>query len=395
MPLFRYRALASNGKSLKGVIDADSLSVAKERLRRQQLFVTGVSEENAARKERSFGVSFLLTFTRELSHLLAAGLPLYDSLLTLEEKYRRHKAHSLLLDLCDHLKEGHPFSSGLKRYRKTFDPIYLSMVQVAEETGDLAAIFSQLAQLIERQHKLKKQLISSLSYPCLLAVFCICVSLGLFLFVIPTMKELFEGRSLHAMTRIIVSLSDFINQHLTTLSLLVSSFLGALIFLWRRPAAKTWIYRLCLKCPLIKTVLLHTALVRLCRALAMLLTAGVPLLEALHLVPNVVKNPLLVASLSEATKKIVGGEPLSKAFKEMPLIPSLVTRLTALAEETGKMREAFAHLSFIYEEEVERHLAHLTTFLQPILLITLGMIVGLVILSILLPLTDVGSFVTP
>jgi general secretion pathway protein F/type IV pilus assembly protein PilC len=145
--------------------------------------------------------------------------------------------------------------------------------------------------------------------------------------------------------------------------------------------------------PLLKTLLLHSALVRLCRALAMLLNAGVPLLEALHLVKVVVKNPLLEASLIEAEKRIVRGERLSQAFKESGHIPSLVIRLIAISEETGKMQEAFGHLSVIYAEEVEKHLSHLTTFLQPLLLITLGMIVGLVVLSILLPLTDVSSFI--
>ena len=392
MPLFRYRALTTEGKTLKGIIDADSLLTAKDRLRRQQLLITDVAEQSAVRKELSIGGVFLLAFTQELAHLLAAGLPLYDALLTIEEKYRRHRAHPLLLDLCDHLKEGHSLSTALKRYPKTFDPIYLSMVQVAEQTGDLPAVFAQLAALIQRQHKLKKQLISAITYPCLLAIFCLCVSLGLFLFVIPSMKELFEGRALHPMTLLVVSLSDFIHTHLTALFLGALSFFSALFFLWRRPRTKSFLYRCALRCPLVKTLLLHSALVRLCRALAMLLAAGVPLLEALHLVRHVVKNPLLEQSLSEATKKIMHGEALSQALKEMPLIPSLMTRLIALSEETGKMEGAFAHLSSIYEEEVEKHLAHLTTFLQPVLLITLGMIVGLVVLSILLPLTDVSSF---
>ncbi len=139
---------------------------------------------------------------------------------------------------------------------------------------------------------------------------------------------------------------------------------------------------------------MQSALVRLCRGLAMLLTGGVPLLEALNLVKTVIKNPLLEQSIAEAEKKIIGGVRLSQSFKETSHIPPLVIRLVALSEETGKMQEAFVSLSDIYEEEVEKHLLQLTTFLQPILLITMGMIVGLVVLSILLPLTDVSSFLS-
>jgi general secretion pathway protein F/type IV pilus assembly protein PilC len=166
------------------------------------------------------------------------------------------------------------------------------------------------------------------------------------------------------------------------------------VYFWRKGEAKHYFYRLCIKLPLVKTLLLQSALVRLCRGLAMLLTAGVPLLEALNLVKTVIKNPLLEKSVADAEKKIVRGVRLSQSFKETEHIPSLVIRLVALSEETGKMQEAFVSLSDIYEEEVEKHLTQLTTFLQPILLITMGMIVGLVVLSILLPLTDVSSFLS-
>jgi len=394
MPLFRYRALTTDGKTIKGVIDADSLFVAKERLRRQQLLVTDVVPHGADQKKISLPSKFLLTFTQELAQLLHAGLPLYESLLTIEEKYSRHKAHSILLDLCDHLKEGHALSAALKRYPKIFDQIYLAMVQVAEQTGNMAVIFSQLAQLIERQHKLKKQLVSATAYPCLLGVFCVFLTLGLLLFVIPSMKELFEGRPLHPMTQIILSISDWVNANGANLAYALLLFIGAAGYFWQKGEGKKHFYRLCIKLPLVKTLLMQSALVRLCRGLAMLLTAGVPLLEALHLVKTVIKNPLLEQGVADAEKKIVRGERLSQSFKETVHIPSLVIRLVALSEETGKMQEAFLNLGTIYEEEVEKHLTQLTTFLQPVLLITMGMIVGLVVLSILLPLTDVSSFIS-
>lgn len=393
MPLFRYKALSAQGKTLKGVIDADSLLAAKERLRREQLLVTEVEVQKEGQKERTLPQAFLLAFTQELAHLLRAGLPLYDSLQTIEEKYRRHKAHPVLLDLADHLKEGHALSAALKRYPKIFDSIYLSMVGVAEHAGNLVEVFAQLAQLIERQHKLKKQIVSAIAYPAFLFCFCLSVSLGLFLFVIPTMKELFDGKILHPMTTCVIAISNWLCVHFSTLALTLLVAIGALVFFWKRGSGKYHLYLFCTKVPLVKTLLLHSALVRLCRALAMLLGAGVPLLEALHLTTIIVKNPLLEASLLEAEKRIMRGERFSQALKESSHVPSLVIRLVAISEETGKMQEAFGHLCAIYGEEVEKHLSHLTTFLQPLLLIILGMIVGLVVLSILLPLTDVSSFI--
>ncbi len=394
MPLFRYRALAVDGKTIKGVIDADSLHIAKERLRRQQLLVTDVTAHQSEKKEWLLPQQFILTFTRELAHLLRAGLPLYESLITMQEKYARHKAQPMLLDLCDHLKEGHALSVALKRYPKIFNHIYLSMVQVAEQSGNLAEIFHQLAELITRQMKLKKQIISAITYPAILGVFCMVVASGLLLFVIPTMKELFEGRTLHPMTRIVLGLSDWVNSHgfeIISTFLLVSI---TSVYIWFKRNGKLYLYSLAQQMPFLKTLLLQSALVRFCRALSMLLYAGVPLLEALSLVRSIVKNPVFEQQILQTEKKVMQGERLSHALKSCSLIPALVIRLISLSEETGKMQEAFIHLSSIYEEEVEKHLGQLTTFLQPVLLITLGMIVGLVVLSILLPLTDVSSFLS-
>ena len=393
MPLYRYSAVGSDGKTIKGVIDADSLFVAKERLRKQQILVITLFHLKNKQDQLTLSPTLLLSFTRELAQLLKAGLPLYESLLTIEEKYRRHKAHSLFLDLCDHLKEGAALSSALKRYPATFNRIYLSMVHVAEESGRLAEVFEQLAQLIIRQQKLHKQLTSALLYPSFLAIFCLFIIAGLLFFVVPSMKELFEDRSLHPITATVLSISNWTNAHVPLLFGSILSLITGLICMMRSHRGKFFLYEFSLKIPFIKTLLLHSALVRCCRSISMLLISGVPLLDALSLSKNVVKSPLIEEAITEAAKKVGQGDRLSVAFKGFKTIPPLVLRMLALAEETGKMGEAFFNLAEIYDEEMEKHLSHLTTFLQPALLITLGAIVGLVVLSILLPLTDVSSFV--
>lgn len=393
MPLFRYQAITPEGRSLKGIIDADSLSVAKERLRKQHILVTAIVLLVSKQNQVSLNPSLLLSFTRELAQLLKAGLPLYESLLTIEEKYRRHKSHPLILDLCDHLKGGGSLSAALKRYPATFDRIYLSMIQVAEQSGNLPEVFDQLAQLIARQQKLKKQLSAALTYPCFLASFCVLIVCGLLFFVIPSMKELFENRDLHPMTALVLAVSDWVNAHLVSLIIGISTLLSALVFALRSKAGQLFLYEFALKLPFAKTLLLQSALLRFCRSFAMLLSAGVPLLEALGLSRNVAKSPLLETAISDAEKRIAQGERLCSAFKSAPIIPPLVLRMLSLAEETGKMDEAVLKLAEIYDEGMERHISQLTTFLQPALLIVLGAIVGLVVLSILLPLTDVSSFV--
>lgn len=392
--LFRYDALNEEGKCVTGVIDADSLEVAKMRLRLQKTMVTSLKAVKEGAKELVLPPSLLLAFTRDLGQLLSAGLPVYESLLTIEEKYRKLKSHSLFLDLCDHLKNGSSLSSALKKYPKSFDPVYLSMVKAAEQTSSLVAIFHQLSQLIARQQKLKKQLLSALTYPAFLGGFCILVILSLLLFVIPTMRELFEDRALHPLTEIVLAVSQFINERGVLLLTLFLGMLSFLFFFLKKEKGKMAVESFIFKIPVFKTVILQSALIRFCRALSILLEGGVPLIDALTLSRRVMKLVILEKVVENAEKKIVEGEKLSGMLKLSPLIPSLVIRMVAISEETGKMAPMMRHIAEIYDEELEKNLSHITSLLQPIILLILGAVVGLVLLSVLLPLTDVSSFVS-
>jgi general secretion pathway protein F len=392
MPLFHYRAVTGEGKKISGFVDADSLEVAKEKLRKQKVLVTSLAFRGLQTKEIQLTPALLLAFTRDLGQLLRAGLPVYESLMTIEEKYRRHKIHPLFLDLCDHLKNGSSLSSALKKYPKSFDAVYLSMVQAAEQTSSLAFIFDQLSLLISKQQKLKKQVISALTYPALLGCFCLFVLLSLFFFVVPTFKELFEGRSLHPLTEVVISISSFLTVHWQRLLFGLAAACMAIFLFLRQEKGKLFLQHTFLKMPFFKSVIIQSALIRFCRSLSLLLKGGVPFIDALALSRRVMKQLLLEKIIERAEKRIVEGEKLSEELKKDPLIPNLVTRMLAIAEETGKMAPMLGNIADIYDEELEKNLNQLTTLLQPILLLFLGGIVGLVLLSVLLPLTDVGSF---
>ncbi|MDR2539101.1 MAG: type II secretion system F family protein [Chlamydiales bacterium] len=391
MPLFRYRAIATNGKEMKGAIDADCLETAKEKLRKQQFLITSLTYLQNKQKEPVLTPALLLIFTKELSQLLKAGLPLYESLLTIEEKHVRHKAHSLFLDLCHRLKEGYPLSESLKKYPHTFDAIYISMVHIAEQSGKLVSTFEQLVQIIAHQQKMRKQLKSALTYPGVLFCFSFLIALGLLLFVIPSMKELFQDRSLHSVTAFVLGLSNQLNQHMWTFFLSILILCTATVFAGKK-FFKELIYPILIQLPYVSIFLFHNALLHLSRTMAMLLSAGIPLTESIALVKKIVRHPLLEKVLIDAQQKLAQGKKLSWVCDEHPIVPALMTRMLSIAEETGKMDEAFFHLSKIYEEELEKHLAQISAFLQPIMLVALGAIIGLVVLSILIPLTDVGSF---
>jgi general secretion pathway protein F/type IV pilus assembly protein PilC len=394
MALFHYRAVAVSGKNISGVIDADSMDGAKERLHKQKILVTQLHQIKESKEKIDLKPALLLAFTRELSQLLRAGLPLYESLLTIEEKYKRHEAHPLFLDLCDHLKSGHSLSSALKRYPKSFDRVYLAMVAAAEESASLSGAFEQLSLLISKQQKLKKQLLAATAYPLFLACFCLLVVCGLLFFVIPSMKELFEDRQLHPLTKTVLAISGWVNTNGLLLLFLIILLISAIVLSLRSSPIKQLRQQLFLKIPLCKTLMVQTAIVRFCRTASLLLASGIPLLETLSYSRGVMKNLLLEKEILSVEQKVMEGCKISAELKHSLLIPPLLIRMLALAEETGNLSSSFHHVAEILEEDVERSLNQLTTLLQPLLLLLIGAIVGVVVLSILLPLTDVSSFLS-
>jgi general secretion pathway protein F/type IV pilus assembly protein PilC len=391
MALYRYQALSGAGKKISGVIDADSLLSAKEKLRKEQILVVDLDLFQEKKKEIKIPFPFLLDFTRMLGQLLRAGIPLFESLVIIEEKYHHHRFHPLLMDLCDALKSGLSLSEALRRYPRSFDPIYVAMVHAGEQTASLSTVFEELCGLLQRQQKLKKQLFSAAAYPLFLGSFCVLVFLALLLFVIPSMKNLFEGRALHPITRFVFGASDFVSAQGLFLAIGVVLFMTLIAVALRHPGFRQKLDAVILKLPFIGEFLREAATIRFCRTSSLLLSGGLPILQTLQLSRHVMKNRQLEEVIANAQQKVSEGKSLSQELKASPLIPSIVPRMLAIAEETGKTAFMLQNIANICEENLEKRLQQFTAFLQPALLLLLGLIVGLVLLSILIPMTDVGS----
>ncbi|MBS0649326.1 MAG: type II secretion system F family protein [Verrucomicrobia bacterium] len=391
MALYRYEALSSTGKKITGVVNAESILSAKERLRKEQILVIDLDLYEEKKKEIRLPPPFLLDFTRMLGQLLRAGIPLYESLVIIEEKYHHHRFHPLLMDLCDALKTGLSLSEAMGRYPQTFDPIYIAMVSAGQQTASLPLVFEELCGLLHRQQKLKKQLFSAAAYPLFLGSFCVLVFFGLLLFVIPSMKNLFEGRTLHPITQFVFGASDFMLTHGAFLGLGVVLFLTLILLMLRHPALRQQLDGVVLKIPFVGEFAREAASIRFCRTSSLLLSGGLPILQTLQLSQRVMKNRLLEEVIVRAGKQVSEGKPLSHELRASPLIPSIVPQMLAIAEETGKTAFMLQNIANICEENLEKKLQQFTAFLQPVLLLVLGLIVGLVLLSILIPMTDVGS----
>lgn len=392
MPLYRYQALSKEGRKVAGVVKADSFEVAKELLSKQKILVTNIFSLKDKTKQIKLSQSALLSFTRDLSQLLQAGLPLYESLVTIEEKYQTSKSHPLFLELCDLVKSGKHLSEALSFFPKIFDQVYVCMVASAEETGSLPEVFVQLEKLITREQKLKKQLSSAMIYPMFLLGFCLIVVNALFFFLIPSMQQLFEERTLHPFTKTILGISNFLRNNVVTLGCGLVFSITSLGIFFSRTSGKLFLQKMFLRVSFLRRMITQAVLTRFCRGLSVMLSGSVSMLDALKLSKGIMKNPYFEEVITKVQQRVEQGGKFSEELEKSPLIPPLVTRMLKIAEETGNVPKMLENVSEIYEEDLERSLTRLTFLLQPIMLLFLAFIVGVVILSILLPLTDVGSF---
>ncbi|MFZ0565746.1 MAG: type II secretion system F family protein [Chlamydiales bacterium] len=399
MVLFQYRYLDSKGKRKKATLDADNAAEAKEKLRSSGILV--ISLEESSRKKNFLWKSqkhhlhgdTLTTFTSQLAQLLNAQVPLYDSLFSLEEQYRHEPFHYIILSLRDQIKKGSSLTDAMKNFPNSFNNLYCAMVEAGESVGMLDQTLEKLAALLQKQNKLKKQIITALIYPALLLSFSLVVVFLLLTFVIPSLENLFEDRDVNRFTKIVIHFSHFFTHQWMIYLPLLGALIGGGLYALFSPAGNRWIQKQLLRTPFIKTLIVQTAMERFTRTVGALLQGGVTIIQALEIGRNVIRNPFLEEVIQQAQQKIIEGSLLSAELNKSPLIPSLIPRMLAIGEEGGSTPLMLHRIATIYEEEIEKTISRLMALAQPVILIIMGGIVGLIMLSVLLPLTDVSAFI--
>lgn len=400
MAIFTYNFIDSKGKKRKASLDAEGIAEAKEKLRAQGVLVISVEEAPQAENNKLFrriktpklSPDQLITFSTQLASLLTAGMPLYESLVSLEEQYRNESFHPLLLSLAAQIQKGNSLSSALKQFSSSFSPLYCAMVAAGESVGALDASLEKLAELLSKQRKLKKQLITALLYPLVLFSFSLLVCTLLLTFVIPSLETLFEERSVNRFTEVVMGVSHFLLYKKIYYIPLLACFAGGVVSLFTSKRGELWRQKNILSLPLIKNLVIQTAMARFCRTMGGLLSGGVEIIQALQISKKVMRNPFLEAVVEKAESAIIEGSQLSKELKKSPLVPPLVPRMLSIAEEGGNTAAMFQKIADLYEEDIEKTLSRITALAQPVILILMGGIVGLIMLAVLLPLTDANAF---
>lgn len=391
MPLFQYRALDSQGKSKSGLIEAQDERDAKAKLREMGVMVISVGVKTGVSSRQNLKGENLLTFTHQLSQLVNAGIPLYESLVAIEEQCRTEPYHRIVLSLCEQIKAGSSLSQAMSQYPDSFNKLYCSMIMAGESVGVLNIVLDKLTLLLARQNKLKGEITTALVYPAVLACFSLLIIVMLLTFVVPSIEGIFAERKLNGFTDFVLTVSRFFRRYWWLYIPVIAGIITYLVFKIRSPAGKLWMERNLLKVPVIRTLMVQTAVARFCRTMGTLQQGGLPMIESLRISRDVMRNVVLEEDVKKAEGRIIEGSSLGTELGKSKWFPALVSRMLAVGEDSGSTVAMLNTIADIYEGEVEKSLSRVMALAQPVILIFMGTIIGAVLLAILLPLTDVSS----
>ena len=392
MGIFNYRAARSDGQRLKGSLEAASIEEAKRLLREQQLIILELGAAAPAKKKPlSMSHEQRTIFTSQLAQLLEASVPLYESLEALEEQASGESHQAVISAVREQIRKGSSFSAALTNYSDTFPPLYRAIVVAGESVGRLDNALQRLNQLLSAERQSHQRLISALLYPGILALLLIAAINILIFFVIPSIEGLFEGHELPMFTTVILSIAHFVHRNFIWLILLLAGGIATALYNLSKPGARQRLICRMLAWPVIGPYLMKSALARFSKTLSNLLAGGTPLSSALVFAKEAIGNPVLEAEMEQASKEIIEGKTFSEATGRSELIPPLFSRMVHIGEETGRLAPILANLAQLYEEDSDRLLERAVSLLQPVLLVTMGLIIGATLLAILLPLANFGA----
>ena len=398
MATFAYSGRTRQGQTVSGERTADSMDGVVAALRREQILVTQINPvKQAAKSAKALGkrvsAKNLAVFTRQFSVMIDAGLPLVQCLEILGTQEEDKNFASVILAARADVEGGASLADAMKKYPRTFDPLFTNMIAAGEAGGILDTILKRLATYIEKAVKLKGQVKSAMIYPVAVIVIAALV-VGVILWkVIPTFANLFAGlgAELPLPTRIVIALSNGLVRFMPFILVGIGAAVFGLRSYYASPGGRRTIDALMLKLPVLGSLLRKIAVARFCRTLSTLLASGVSILEALDITARTAGNAIVEEAILTTRKSIEGGETIAQPLKATAVFPSMVVQMISVGEATGALDTMLAKIADFYEEEVDVAVAGLLTLLEPIMIAFLGGVVGGIVIAMYMPIFDLIS----
>jgi len=406
LALYNWSGYTEKGKTARGMIDASSHREAKLKLRSQGVFVSTIEEEVSAAEPEVRDLSLkrfagrvrhedITVMTRQLSTLVGASIPLVDSLSALYEQTESPGMKKTVAQVRDCVNEGMSFADALSQHKRIFPDLYINMVRSGEASGALDVVLIRLADFMEGQHRLRAKVGAALIYPFVLFFVSMAVLLFLLTSVVPKVVGMFDNMNqvLPLPTRILIGVSDFLGWSWWFL-ILIAIIAGFLFVKWKKTEHGSMRFdRFRMRLPIYGRIYKKISVARFARTLGTLLSSGVPIIDSMKIVRTVVQNRFMEAVIEDATVEVTEGSSIAAPLKKSGVFPPIITHMIATGEKSGTLEEMLMKAADAYEEDVETAVAGLTSILEPLMIIIMGLLVGSIVLAILLPMLEMSTIV--
>jgi type IV pilus assembly protein PilC len=401
MTTFSYQAIKKDGSSISGNVEASERATAIETLTKQGLRPLTINEKKSGPVKLSLGgkkvkSDDLVIFTRELSAMVSAGVPLLRSLNSLEEHSENRALQTILKDIVSDVEGGAQLADALEKHPRTFNNVYVNMIRAGEAAGILDDILKRIALQQEKNATIRKKIKSAMTYPMVLISITILAFFGLMIFVIPQIGKIIkdlggEDAKLPMLTTIMLNISSMIISYWwIVLPMLAGSVFMLLRFIGT-PKGQRIFHNIILKLPGINSIIRKVAVARFARTFSALMGAGVSVLESLDVTAHAIGNKLYEEALIDAIEQVKQGAELSKIIEKNKLFPSIVAQMLSVGEETGQTDQVLVKVADFYEEEVDVAIDGLSSIIEPVMIVTMGAMVGLIAASVMMPIANLSN----
>ena len=399
MPKYAWEGRLPQGGFRKGELEGPNELAVRAYLRQQQIIPTKIVKKATEIKitlpfmKGKVKKKSLAIFTRQLATMIDAGLPLVQSLEILSQQEEDETFRDIIRTIKNEVEGGATLAAALQKHPRVFDDMYVNLVVAAEEAGTLDVILSRLATHIEKMEELKKKIKSALVYPAMIVTVAIGVTIILMVFVVPVFEKLFAGigSTLPLPTRVVIAVSNIFKSYLPIVIAIVVALAIILRRYYKTENGKRRIDDVMLKLPIFGELLRKVAIARFARTLGTLVSSGVPILESLNIVAGAAGNKVVEEAILRGKISISEGQTISEPLSQSGVFPVMVTQMISVGETTGSLELMLNKVADFYESEVDTAVATLSSMLEPVLMIFLGVIVGGLVISMYLPIFKMAS----
>ncbi len=401
MPVYVWKGKNQHGEKRKGEIEAPDQAAALNQLKRMRIVAPKIKEkpkdllENIPFFQPKITGKDIVVFTRQLSTMIDAGLPLVQCLDILANQQDNSTFKRVLREIQRDVESGTTFADSMRKHPKVFDNLYSNMIEAGETGGILDTILSRLALFMEKTMALKKKIKGAMTYPLICLAISVLILAIILIFVIPVFEEMFTsfGSTLPVPTQIVISMSNFFKSNFIFIVLGIAVFIFVFKKIYNTEKGRITIDRMLLRAPVVGILIRKVAVAKFTRTLSTMLQSGVPILEALQVVARTAGNKVIEIAVFRVSDAIAEGRPIAEPLAESGVFPNMVVQMINVGESVGALDTMLEKIADFYDEEVDQTVENLTAMIEPFMMVFLGGMIGGLVVAMYLPIFKIASVV--